>query len=82
MGLVWRKDDLLTLSEEQLSMANETCQQKIASPAQTIPAASMASAAAPLRAIRTAKAGRPPTAQTASDAKTAHRETLTDHSTT
>lgn len=33
---------------------------KIGSPAQTIPAASMASAAAPLRAIRTAKAGRPP----------------------
>lgn len=29
MGLVWRKDDLLTLSEKQLSMANETCQQKI-----------------------------------------------------
>ncbi len=29
MGLVWRKDDLLTLSEKQRSMANETCQQKI-----------------------------------------------------
>ena len=29
MGLVWRKDDLLTLSEKQISMANETCQQKI-----------------------------------------------------
>ena len=28
MGLVLRKDDLLTLSEKQLSMANETCQQK------------------------------------------------------
>ena len=29
MGLVWRKDDLLTLAEKQLNMANETCQQKI-----------------------------------------------------
>ncbi len=29
MGLVWRKEDLLTLSEKQISMANETCQQKI-----------------------------------------------------
>ena len=54
----------------------------IASPAQTIPAASMASAAAPLRAIRTAKAGMPSTAQTASVANTVHRETLTDYSTT
>lgn len=29
MGLVWRKDDLLTLAEKQVNMANETCQQKI-----------------------------------------------------
>lgn len=29
MGLVWKKEDLLTLREKQLIMANETCQAKI-----------------------------------------------------